>query len=69
MLTLEPLIEACGERFCTLQQLDPWSVMRWRANGFDCKDAKGICFFDGSTPTEAVQNLYDYLKENNLLNN
>lgn len=67
-MTLEQLIEACGERFDDLCLVDPKSTdWKWYV-GYKTPDNDYDRFY-GSTPTEAVQNLYDYLKENNLLNN
>jgi len=66
-MTLEQLIEACGDRFCSLLIRTYHGDMYWNANGKSGEEAKDLCFFYGSTPTEAVQKLYDHLKENNLL--
>lgn len=66
-MNLEQFIEACGERFAELLRLENTDKsFEWHAIAWDGPIAKMV--FVGSTPTEAVQKLYDYLKENNLLN-
>lgn len=61
-MTLEQLIEACGERLVDIGR----NGFLWVVIGFGYEDT---CAFSGYNLTEAVQKLYDYLKENNLLNN
>lgn len=65
-MTLEQLIEACGDDFDDLCLVDPTSTdFKWYA-GFETPDDDYDRFY-GSTPTEAVQKLYDYLVENRLI--
>lgn len=66
-MTLEQLIEACGEYLEDISQLTGESTgFRWYV-GYIATDGDYERFY-GSTSTECVQKLYDYLKENNLLN-
>lgn len=66
-MNLEQLIEACtGAGLFTLEQLVESIDYQWFSSVW--KDDFHHTEY-GSTPTECVQKLYDYLKENNLLNN
>lgn len=62
-MTLEQLIEACGDNLSAIvakSHKKQWSAVSY-------SDTSAIVQTYGSTPTEAVQKLYDYLKENNLI--
>lgn len=53
--TLSELIEACGIQFCELEKCIPAQLCSWRAHGLN---KNGEIFKDGSTPEEAVANLW-----------
>ena len=67
MLKLEQLIEACGDEFVELGLLTSKSLnYRWYVSFFRIEYDDYDRFY-GSTPTDAVQKLYDYLVENKLI--
>lgn len=64
-MNLEQLIEACGENLGGILRYPNYTT--WSTIGYNEK-GETIIRTKGSTPTECVQKLYDYLIENNLLN-
>lgn len=61
-MTLEQLIDACGGYFGKLVQLSQGAEYRFGCQDYWCEKE-----FYGTTPAEAVQKLYDWIKENNLI--
>lgn len=64
-MTLEQLIEACGDSFYSLQRSH--AGLKWGATCVISREIREVDSFYGSTPTECVQKLYDYLVENKLI--
>lgn len=64
--TLSELIEACGDKFNTLNKVTGISgkTLHWRAGEYDFDDCHWprLCL-EGSTPEEAVANLYIVLNK------
>lgn len=52
--TLSELIEACGEGFHNLEKFK----IKWMANGCKYPDENNTYLVEGSTPEEAVANLW-----------
>lgn len=63
--TLPELIEACGEKFFYLERLDNLAYKGWVAHAIFTGTDEKVIAKNGSTPEEAVANLWLKLNQSN----